>query len=96
LKRWKLYPGLNWKARMSVQAFVSDNPKKFGVAVTRARIDYPSFLLFSSPVVRSPHQLAAAPQFVWLRSFWQVSGNFNKNRCLQLQNHSSTDKIVRR
>jgi hypothetical protein len=48
-------------ARVSIHAIrsVPDNHNKFAIAVTRARVDSPSFLLFIPPVVICLHQLAA-------------------------------------
>jgi hypothetical protein len=47
-------------AGVSIHALtVSDNPKKFVIAVTRARVDSPSFLVVIPPVVRSTHHMDA-------------------------------------
>jgi len=54
----KLRP--NGMAGVSIHALtVSDNPKKFAIAVTRARVDSPSFLVVfpSCSVVHSAHHL---------------------------------------
>jgi hypothetical protein len=39
----------------SRDSYVPDNHKKFAIAVTRARVDHPSFLFLFPPVVRSSH-----------------------------------------
>src|SRR5947207_2669865 len=46
LKRWDRSPGFLNVAGVSIHALtVSGNPKKFAIAVTRARVDSPSFLV---------------------------------------------------
>jgi hypothetical protein len=46
-------------------SIVPDNHNKFAIAVTRARVDSPSFLLFIPPVVICLHQLAAQPAAIF-------------------------------
>jgi hypothetical protein len=53
LERWRaMAPAFNCVARVSIHALtVPDNHNKFAIAVTRARVDSPSFLFVIPPSV---------------------------------------------